>query len=225
MFSQADFFVALSASDVENVKAIRKDAKVSFLQEPAYSDYFGEKETKHGLKKKALFFGFVREYKGLHFLLDAMPAILKELPGLKLDIVGEFWKDKREYLEQISGLGIEKSVKITDRYIEDDEVEGFFSEADVVILPYISSTHTAVIQLAVGFGVPVISTDVGGNKDIINEGKNGLLVRPRDSKAIAEAVIKFYKNGLYKKFTIGMKSKGGELKWDKEKEAVFFNTK
>ncbi|VVB99025.1 D-inositol-3-phosphate glycosyltransferase [uncultured archaeon] len=226
MFSQADFFVALSASDVENIKALKKGAKAGFLQEPAYSDYFaGGNDAKNGLKHRVLFFGFVREYKGLHYLIDAMPAILKELPGMKLDIVGEFWKDKGEYLAQISGLGIGSSVNVIDRYVRDEEVGDIFSGADAVILPYVSSTHTAVVQLAAGFGLPVISTDVGGNRDVIESGKNGILVKPKDSMAIADAVVKFYKKGLWKEFRQEMKSKAGVLGWNREKEAVFFNTK
>lgn len=221
MFRVIDFFNALSKSDMENVLKLKRGADVKFVSEPTYLDYFGKGNVRTNIKNKILFFGFVRKYKGLHYLLDAMPSVLEKKPELKLDIVGEFWHNKSECIEKIGKLGIGKSVKIVDRYVKDDEVAKFFADSDVVVLPYVSSTQSGIIQLAIGLGTPVISTDIGGNKDIIKSGVNGLLVEPRDSEALAKAIIEFYEKKLNKKFGKEMIKDTEELKWSKRTEKIF----
>jgi len=221
MFRVIDFFNAVSKSNMKDVLRLKRSADVKPIYESTYSDYFGQKVIRNDIKNRVLFFGFVRKYKGLHYLLDAMPQVLKKKPELKLDIVGEFWQDKSDYLEKIRRLGIGKSVKIVDRYVNDEEVAKFFADSDAVILPYVSSTQSGIIQLAIGFMTPVISTDVGGNKDIIKSGINGLLVKPRDSEALAKAIVEFYEKKLNKKFEKEMINKLEELKWTKKKEKLF----
>lgn len=221
MFRAIDSFNALSKSNMKDVLRLKRNADVKFIPEPTYSDYFPQKFIRNGVKNRILFFGFVRKYKGLHYLLDAMPTVLEKKPELKLDIVGEFWHDKSDYTEKIRKLGIGKSIKIIDKYVKDDEVAGFFADSDAVVLPYVSSTQSGIIKLALGFKTPVISTDVGGNKDIIKSGVNGLLVKPRDSEALAKAIIEFYEKKLNKKFGKEIIKDIEELKWSKEKEKIF----
>ncbi|MCR4335285.1 MAG: glycosyltransferase [archaeon] len=222
MFFPIDYFITLSNSDKKIILQMKKKADVNFLPEPAYSEYFGEeKNGKRKISNKIMFFGFVRKYKGLHFLLDAMPEIIKQNPKIKLMIVGEFWQDKNEYITKIKKLKLENKIDIVDRYVRDEEVYGFFSKTDAVVLPYVSSTQSGIIQMAIGFGTPVISTDVGGNKDLVKSGKNGLLVKPKDSNAIANAINEFYGKNLFEKFRKEMLKEREDLKWNMEKEKIF----
>ncbi|MGH2521889.1 MAG: glycosyltransferase [Anaerolineales bacterium] len=144
-----------------------------------------------------LFFGLVREYKGLRDLLDAMPAIRAELPEARLLIVGEFWHDKQAYLDQIERLGIAPGLMIVDRYVANEEAPTYFAAADVAVLPYVHVTQSAVAQLAFGFGVPVVTTRVGGLPEAVAEGETGWLVPPHNPAALAEAIINGWRTGEF----------------------------
>ena len=120
-----------------------------------------------------LFFGFVREYKGLKHIINALPEITKELPNAKLYIVGDFDGDKERYLELIKEKKVETNIRIFDGYIPDDEVEKFFAACDLVVLPYESATQSGIVQIAYGFRKPVIVTNVGGLPEVVEDGKTG----------------------------------------------------
>jgi glycosyltransferase involved in cell wall biosynthesis len=105
-----------------------------------------------------LFFGIVREYKGLADLLAALPDIRGHLPDVRLIIAGEFWHDKQAYLQLIERLGIGAAVVIEDRYIANEELPFFFGAADLLVAPYREVTGSAVVQLAVAFDLPVVTT-------------------------------------------------------------------
>lgn len=110
-----------------------------------------------------LFFGIVREYKGLQDLLAALPGVREQLGRVILVVAGEFWDDKRPYLDMIERLGISDLVIIEGRYIPNEEVPLYFSAADVLVAPYRRVTGSGAVQMARGFGIPVITT---GQKDI-----------------------------------------------------------
>ena len=107
-----------------------------------------------------LFFGFVRQYKGLDVLLDAMPMILKE-KNVTLLIVGEFWSDKQSYLDKIGRNGTSANVRIVDEYVPNEEIGIYFAASDLVVQPYISASGSGICQLPYGFDRPVIATNVG----------------------------------------------------------------
>jgi glycosyltransferase involved in cell wall biosynthesis len=168
-----------------------------------------------------LFFGFVREYKGLRYLLEAMPAVLSELAGVRLLVVGEFWQDKQSYLEQIERLGIGQSVTIVDRYVSNEEIPVYFSAADVAVLPYTHVTQSAVAQLAFGFGVPVITTRVGGLPETVTDGQTGLLVEPADSLSLAQAVVQCVQTpGLLQQLRHNVRCQASSEGWGRLSEAI-----
>jgi len=139
-----------------------------------------------------LFFGLIREYKGLQYIIQAMPQILSHLKNIRLFIVGDFGDSKAQYLQLIEKLGVGSSIEVHDGYIPDKDVEKYFAACDLVTLPYISATQSAVVQTAYSFEKPVIVTDVGGLPEAVMEGKTGYVVPPRDSSAIAEAVKRYF---------------------------------
>jgi glycosyltransferase involved in cell wall biosynthesis len=136
-----------------------------------------------------LFFGIVREYKGLKDVLAAMPEIQARLGKVVLLVAGEFWEDKHPYLEMVEQLGIEGSVIIEDRYIPNEEVPLYFSAADMLLAPYKCRTDSGVAQLAQGFGMPYITTSTGAARQSGQE--MAASVPPDDNDALAQAIVRF----------------------------------
>ena len=143
-------------------------------------------------KLHLLFFGFVRPYKGLGVLLDAI-AILKDY-DITLEIAGEFWDDKDEYITRITDLGISHTVTIVDTYVSDKEMSRYFSRADVVVLPYRKTITSGVIATAYGFKKPVLVTDIGGFNEVVRDGYTGKIVSPNDPQALADGILWFIAN-------------------------------
>lgn len=199
VLNNGDQFIVHSNEDQANLKAIIPDATVKKTYHPTYDVFNMADSDPDKVRKKyhikgyiLLFFGFVREYKGLKYLLNAMPQILKT-QDVTLLIVGEFWKDKEQYLSLISDLGIEKNVIVVDEYVPNEDVRDYFSTADLVIQPYTSATGSGVVQTAFGFHKPVIATKVGCLPEVIDHGKTGFLVDPENSGQIVEQT-EFYFN-------------------------------
>lgn len=140
-----------------------------------------------------LFFGFVREYKGLRYLLESMPQILA-YSQTHLIVAGEVWGDRRPYLYLVRKLGLQQHVTFVSQYIPNEKVEYYFAAADLLVVPYVSATQSGVVQLAFGFAKPVVVGKVGGLTEVVEHMKTGYLVPPRNSNAIAEAVLDFYEN-------------------------------
>lgn len=137
----------------------------------------------------------MREYKGLKYLLRAMPQICREDDAVRLWVVGEFGSDKDDYLRLIRDLEIEDRVRVQDAFTPDREVEKYFAAADLVALPYTSATQSGIVQIAYGFTKPVVVTNVGGLPDVVKDGETGYIVEPENPSAFAEAVINFFKKG------------------------------
>ncbi|MGA1791285.1 MAG: glycosyltransferase family 4 protein [bacterium] len=173
-----------------------------------------EARDKLGLKGTVLlFFGLVREYKGLVYLIKALPSILSVTDATLL-IAGEFWEDKDEYINLIKSLGIGDHVKIIDAYIPNEEVQIYFSAADICIMPYISATGSGVAQIAYGFNLPIIATSVGCLKEIVKDDVTGFLVPPYDSDALAKKVIETITGDLMPEFRKNITKIRGQFSWD-----------
>lgn len=142
-----------------------------------------------------LFFGFVRPYKGLMYLLEAIDKVRQHIP-LHLLIVGEFWEDKQKYLRRIDELNLNTCVTIVDKYVPNEEIGKYFGAANALVLPYIQASQSAVVQLALETGTPIIACDVGGLRESVTDGVNGLLVRPGDSESLASTILSYLTEGL-----------------------------
>lgn len=196
----ADGCVVMSESVERDLERLGVEAPVRRVAHPIY-DIFGAGLPKPdarallGLPAGApvlLFFGFIRRYKGLQVLLDAMPQIVRALPEAQLVVAGEFYEDEEPYRRRIAELGIEAHVRICSDYIPNDEVARYFSAADVVVQPYVSATQSGVAQIAYQFDRPLVVTDVGGLAEIVPDGRAGLVVPPEDPAALAGAVVRFF---------------------------------
>lgn len=142
-----------------------------------------------------LFAGFVRPYKGLDILLDALPAVLAQQP-VHLLVAGEFWQTSEAYRAQIEEAGIGAAVTLLDSYLPNEVLASCLQRADVVVLPYRHATQSAIIQLAFGQRKPVITTDVGGLSEVVEDGGTGLIVPPEDPEALAAAINRFFREEL-----------------------------
>lgn len=139
-----------------------------------------------------LFFGFIREYKGLHVLLDALPQVRERLPGVRLVIAGEAYDDPERYRSIIRERGLSDIVHWHDGYVPSDDVPAYFGAADLVVQPYLTATQSGVAQIAFHFETPMVVTDVGGLPEIVPDEVAGLVV-PRESPgALATAITRFF---------------------------------
>lgn len=170
--------------------------------------------------KMLLFFGYVREYKGLRYLLKAMPLILQEEENIQLWIVGEFGNDKEDYFRMIEELGIGKWVKTVDSYTPDRQVEKYFAASDLVVLPYVSATQSGIVQIAYGFEKPVIVTRVGGLPEAVINEKTGYVIEPENAEALARAVTDFYHRNQEAVFTDQIKKEAYRFSWERMGEVV-----
>lgn len=191
-------FIVHSSPEARNLKQVlpRADIKVCSLPalELCKSAAVDRREAREKLGLGAngrvlLFFGFVRHYKGLDILIEALPRI-RERRDATLLVAGEFWRDRDEYLQRIEKLGLDGCVLVHDRYIRNEEISLYFAAADVVVLPYRSATGTGVVPLAYSFGVPVVAGAVGCLPEVVRDGETGFLVPPENPEALAGAVVR-----------------------------------
>lgn len=151
-----------------------------------------------------LFFGFVRPYKGLEYLIQAMRTVIEHTHAHLL-VVGEFWTHPEFYRRYAEEFGVNKAITIVNRYIPNEELQPYFDLADVVVLPYVSATQSGVVQLAFGFGKPVITTRVGGLHEVVQDGVNGLIVPPQDEQALAAAIVRYFVEDMASELTANVR--------------------
>jgi len=199
-----DRFVVQSAEEKRRLESLIPGAQIAVVPHPMYDMFAGEKIPKEEARKQLglpletpvlLFFGIVRQYKGLRDILVTLPDIQARLGRVILLVAGEFWENKQSYIELIERLGIGDFVVLEDRYIPNEEVALYFSAADVLIAPYRQATGSGVVQMAHGLGVPVITTHVceseTGPKAII-DGETCLVIPPGDSGSLVDAISRFF---------------------------------
>lgn len=223
-----DGFVALSKSVRDEVAMLDKHAKPkAWAPHPSYDQYGPRESRETALEhlrldkgfRYMLFFGLVRAYKGLDWLLKAFSDDrLRSLP-LKLLVVGEFYDDKVPYLEQIQSLDIQDKVIIVDQFIPDEQVKDYFNACDIVVQPYKSATQSGVTQVAYHFEKPMLVTNVGGLEEIVPNGKVGYAVNP-DPKSIAAALVDFFSNSRMLDFEKNIAEEKQKYSWAHMTEAM-----
>lgn len=168
-----------------------------------------------------LFFGFVREYKGLKHLIDAMPKIAEALPGCRLLIVGDILdSEKEDYMLRIWQTGCRENIVLVNDYVPDSEVENYFAACDLVILPYESATQSGITQIAYGFEKPVVATNVGGLPEVVLDGKTGYIVPLQDHEALADAAIRFFRENKAEEFKKNIEAEAHRFSWERLTEVV-----
>ncbi|MCO6497073.1 MAG: glycosyltransferase family 4 protein [Chitinophagaceae bacterium] len=223
-----DAFIAMSALVKGQIETMAPQKKVQFVPHPLY-DHFGEKlpveEAREHLNvekdvKLLLFFGFIRKYKGLDILLNAIKLVAQR-PGnenIRLLIAGEFYDDEKNYEALLNDPDIKPRVILRTQFIPNSEVKYYLSAADCVVQPYRSATQSGVTPLAYHFEVPMIVTNVGGLPDMVPAGKVGLVATP-DAGDIAQKIEEYFRLGR-EHFLPGLREEKSKYSWDTMVDAL-----
>ena len=222
----SDGFVVQSREDAAVLRSILPEARVEFNPMPVF-DLFREGDLGRADARRRLgvdgniilFFGLVRAYKGLTTLLDAFALCAERLEATLL-VVGEFYESRRPYDDRIRALGIGHRVRIVDRYVSNEEVPAYFKAADVVVLPYVTATQSAVVQTAYAFTIPVIVTAVGGLPDVVDDGRTGFVVPPNSPERLAAAIGRFFDERVAERMSAAIRAERGTFSWSSCTRAV-----
>lgn len=223
-----DGFVAMAESVVTDINHFDKTNKPKVVSPHPIYDHYGDALSKSdaalklGLREQKnyiLFFGFIRQYKGLDLLLEAFAdERLRQFP-VRLIVAGEFYENPQPYLELIIRLKLEGLVELRTGFIPDSEVRNYFSIADLVAQPYRSATQSGVSQIAYHFEKPMLVTNVGGLAEIVPNGKVGYVVDV-DPKQIADALVDFYTNDRAEKMIENLRIEKQKFTWARMTDAI-----
>lgn len=226
---RGNHYVVHATQEASELEKIKKNPDYVVTPHPTYNAFRFEGMSKAQARERLnvgqdehvlLFFGYVREYKGLKYLLQAMPTILQRDEKARLLVVGEFGSDREDYLALIDESGAGGCVNVVDSYMPDREVEKYFAAADLVILPYISATQSGIVQIAYGFTKPVIVTEVGGLPDVVEDGRTGYVVEPKKPEAIAEAALKFFREDQAESMAENIEREAYRFSWERMGEVI-----
>ena len=226
LFRHTDYFIAQSASVEKELLEFVPDATYKRVALPMF-DLFKERIPKDEARRQLgiadekviMFFGYIRPYKGLHMLIDAM-KIVKEKMKLRLLVCGEYYGDEEKYRTHMKEAGIEDVTTVISDYIPTEKVHIFFSAADVLVQPYVSATQSAIAQIAYFFSSPVIATAVGALPEVIRHEQSGLIVPPNDPKALAAAIMRFYNEKMEARLSAGAAEERKKYTWDAMVDAI-----
>ncbi|MFH1118734.1 MAG: glycosyltransferase [Bacteroidota bacterium] len=218
--NSVDGFIAMSRSVLADLNMFDKLKPKAYHHHPIY-DNFGDSISKEDAKAKLklslsaryiLFFGFIREYKGLDLLLEAFSSKRLKAMNLKLLVAGEFYGNEEKYLSLIKKFNLEDYIELKTSFIPNNEVYLYFCASDLVVQPYKNATQSGVTQIAYHFCKPMITTDVGGLSEVIPDGKVGYVVQP-EVGAIENAIYKFYSESREKEFIENVKTERDRFSW------------
>jgi glycosyltransferase involved in cell wall biosynthesis len=200
MMRNSDGYLVMSDSVERDLDQLKPGAPRRRVAHPFYAQFDRGRWTREtaraslGLSGEvALFFGYVRHYKGLDTLLTAWKQVRASRPDVTLVVAGEFYEKPDAYEALAAQAG---GVRLLNRYIPDDEVEALFRAADVTVLPYRSGTQSGVTHVSYALGVPVIATTVGGITETVKDGATGLTCPPEDPAALAATIVRYFAEGM-----------------------------
>ncbi len=214
-----DGFVVMSDAVLRDLLSLKPDAKYLRIDHPVYNQ-FGEKQErgaaleKLGLdssKKYLLFFGFIRGYKGLDLLLQAL-AELDD--SIELIVAGEIYGSFDSYQAIIQQEKLEGRVHLFTDYISDERVSDFFSAAEVCVLPYKNATQSGITAISHHFNLPIIATDVGGLKESIEHEKTGLIVPEPDAHQIAQTISRYFDESMKQDMSLQIEAEKAANSWE-----------
>jgi glycosyltransferase involved in cell wall biosynthesis len=194
-----DAFVAMSEQVMQDLAILQITKPNALLPHPLF-DHFGEKVDQHFARTKLhishtggllLFFGFIRHYKGLDLLIQAMSDERVKQMNLKLVVAGEFYEDEEKYKTLVAKLGLNDEILFFNEFIPDEQVPLFMSAVDVLVQPYRHATQSGVTPLAMHFDLPMVVTDAGGLKEIVVDKESGLVVE-KTPEAIADGIVAYF---------------------------------
>jgi glycosyltransferase involved in cell wall biosynthesis len=225
--SSVDGFVAMSKSVLADVDLFDRKKPRRFCPHPLF-DHFGEAVGREeacrtlGLAphyRYLLFFGFIRDYKGLDWLLTAFADARLRDKNLRLLVAGEFYNNEQQYRDLVAQLGIDDEIVWRTEFIADSQVRYYFGAADLIVQPYKTATQSGVTQVAYHFEKPMLVTRVGGLPEIVPDGRVGYAVEPNPT-AIADALVDFVTVDHSETFAAGIREEKAKYAWSNMSRAV-----
>jgi glycosyltransferase involved in cell wall biosynthesis len=209
----------MSDAVLKDLLSIVPDAKYLRVNHPVYNHFPAKIERTKAqeelkldtTKKTLLFFGFIRDYKGLDLLIQAMDYLDE---NYQLIIAGEVYGSFDKYQQLIDVSNYKNNIHLFNQYIGDDEVTTYFSAADVCILPYKSATQSGITSIANHYDLPIIATNVGGLKETIHHLKTGIIVEKPEIQQISNAITNYFIKGYQKEFSLEIKKEKAENSWE-----------
>lgn len=219
--------VTMSKSVLQDAKAIDASKKVAYCPHPLYDNFGAKVSREEALEfmhldadyRYMLFFGIIRDYKGLDLLLQAMGDERLKKMKVKLIIAGEFYNNAEQYHALERQLAISDQLVWRSQFVPDSEVKYYFNAADIVVQPYKSATQSGVTQIAYHFEKPMLVTDVGGLKEIVPDRVVGY-VTPVDAKAIADALVDFFEHHRSEAFEQNIQVEKQKYSWNRMVETL-----
>ena len=215
----ADRFLVLSKVVEDGIKKLYPHIKVFRSSLPIYDCYqtpeqLTQQQAQEQLELKGknvlLFFGYIRQYKGLMNIIEALPIIRKQASNAHLLVVGEFYDNPQPYLDTIKRLGLDNNITIINEYVANEAVHLYFTAANLAVLPYNEATQSGILSIAYGFSKPVVITDVGGLAELVDDGKTGFIVPPHNIPKLADSVIKYFNENCEQNFSHNIEAKRQE---------------
>ena len=226
-FQVVDGYIVQSESVERDLLSFVKNPSYKRVMHPVYEN-FGVSISKSEARKILgfkendrimLFFGYVRKYKGLDLLFEAMNIVRKSME-IHLLVAGEFYDDEQHYRSIVEQRGLGSCVHFLSEYIPNDRVPIIFSAVDCVVLPYRSATQSGIVQIAYNFNKPVIVTNVGGLAETVADGISGFVVPPESPKALADSIEAFYHEKREDTFVAGVKKGKAKYSWESLTAAI-----
>lgn len=215
-----DAFLAMSQSVLDDLKTFDAEKPKLLSPHPLYDNFGAAKTREEALKaldldanyNYMLFFGIIRQYKGLDILLKAFADKRLNNGKNKLIVAGEFYEDDTVYRDLIKKHQLEDAIVLATKFIPDEEVVNYFCAADIIVQPYKHATQSGVTQIAYHFEKPMLVTDVGGLKEIVPHNKVGYVTNPNEQE-VADALVDFYGNNRAQEFIAGVKDEKQKYTW------------
>ena len=225
--NSVDGFVAMSDSVLNDLTLFDSVKPRVFCRHPLYDNFGKQVDREEALSELGLdtnnrymlFFGLIRDYKGLDIMLKAYADSRLRKMGVKLIVAGEFYNNAEKYFELEKELGLEGEVIWHREFVPDSKVRYYFGAADIIVQPYKSATQSGVTQIAYHFEKPMIVTNVGGLAEIVPNGKAGYVVEP-DEKEIADAIVDFFCNNRQDEFKEGLLFEKRKYAWSNMTKSV-----
>jgi D-inositol-3-phosphate glycosyltransferase len=222
-----DAFIVMSRSVAIDIQQFTSNKNIQFIPHPIYDNYgdIVSKETARAqlsLKndlKYILFFGFIRDYKGLDILLEALHDKRLEEKNVHLILAGEYYGNQEKYAALIQQYNLSARIANFAHFIPNNDIKYYFCAADLVVQPYKSATQSGISQLAYHFEKPMVVTNVGGLPEIVTHGKSGYVTEV-SSESIADAIVDFFENDRNFTMTEAVKSEKMRFSWENLVEGV-----
>jgi glycosyltransferase involved in cell wall biosynthesis len=185
----------------------------------SYTKDTAKEALKISSKNVILFFGLIRDYKGLDLLINSVKYLNNRIADLKVLVVGENYESMSKYYDLIDKANLKDQFLFDLQFVEEHNIAKYFISSDIVVLPYKTASQSGIISLAYNFNRPVIVTDVGGLREYVVENKTGFIVNP-DEKDLSNKINYFFENKLFEEMSLFIKNYKDKFSWKNFEERI-----